>query len=138
MNICYLLKGRQKNKMIDYDNKIVGSQVRKYRQEKGLSIRQLAEKINISQSYLSDIENGGKTEGSSVSMKIICKIAEVLGVSINDLASTNLEYMTPDTNSSLVNEYIHAISSLDINYLNILKNAIEIFNDEKPKHSSKK
>jgi transcriptional regulator with XRE-family HTH domain len=55
--------------------------VRVYRELRGLSARELAEKTGISAAFLSEIENG-KKEGGVSTLK---KIAQALGVIIDDL-----------------------------------------------------
>lgn len=55
--------------------------VRVWRQHRGLSARDLAEKTELSTAYISEIETG-KKDGSVSAMK---RIAEALGVEIGDL-----------------------------------------------------
>lgn len=64
------------NRLIDGENPI-----RVYRELRGLSARELAEKTGISAAFLSEIENG-KKEGGVSTLK---KIAQALGVIIDDL-----------------------------------------------------
>jgi ribosome-binding protein aMBF1 (putative translation factor) len=65
-------------------DRILGGEnkVRVWREHRGLSNRQLAERAGISASYLSDIQNG-KKEGGMSAMK---KIAAILQVDLDDLA----------------------------------------------------
>lgn len=55
--------------------------VRVWRQHRGLSARDLAEKTGLSAAYISEIETG-KKDGSVSAMK---RIAEILAVDIDDL-----------------------------------------------------
>lgn len=64
------------DRILDGENK-----VRVWREYRGLSNRHLAEKVGISASYMSDIQNG-KKEGGISTMK---KIAAVLQVDLDDL-----------------------------------------------------
>lgn len=57
------------------------SPVRVYRELRGLTGRQVAEKAGISAAYFSEIE-GGKKEGTASTLK---KIAEALNVTVDDL-----------------------------------------------------
>lgn len=57
------------------------SPIRVYRELRGLSAKDLAEKAGIAQAYLSQLETG-KREGPVATLK---KIAQVLGVSIDDI-----------------------------------------------------
>jgi len=64
------------NRLIDGENPI-----RVYRELRGLSARELADKTGISAAFLSEIENG-KKEGGVSTLK---KMAQALGVTIDDL-----------------------------------------------------
>ena len=57
------------------------SPIRVYRELRGLSARELADKTGISAAFLSEIENG-KKEGGVSTLK---KISQALGVTIDDL-----------------------------------------------------
>ena len=61
---------------------MIGKNIRKLRKLNNLTMSQLAEKCNISQSYISDLENGNVKKPS---IDKIYKIAEVLGVSVYQL-----------------------------------------------------
>ena len=65
------------------NEKFDGFQVRKLRREKGLSQKQLAEMINISNSYLCDIEVGR----TNPSVATLLKIADILKVDISAFVS---------------------------------------------------
>lgn len=91
---------------------VIGKQIRKYRLAKKLTQKQLADLVGLSTSYLSGLEHGDGTKGSSVSMKNICNIAEVLGVSLDDLAYTNIEFPKFHDSNSTVNEIAREINSL--------------------------
>ena len=64
------------NRLIDGENPI-----RVYRELRGLSAKELADKTGISAAFLSEIENGKKDGGVST----LKKIAQVLRVTIDDL-----------------------------------------------------
>ena len=66
--------------------KEVGKRIRFARKNANLSQEQLAEKLNISPTYMSDIENG-KT---NVGLKIFMDITESLQVSADWLLQTNI------------------------------------------------
>jgi ribosome-binding protein aMBF1 (putative translation factor) len=65
------------NRLLDGENA-----VRVWRELRGLSSKELADRTGLSAPYLSQIETG-RREGSFVTMR---KIAEALGISLNDLA----------------------------------------------------
>jgi DNA-binding XRE family transcriptional regulator len=60
-----------------YKNKI-----REYRIQKGMNLKELAEKAEISTGYLCHLEKGTRVNPS---IKVIEKIAKVLGKNISDL-----------------------------------------------------
>jgi len=59
-----------------------GRNVRKRREQKGLTQETLAEKAELDRTYISDIERGAR----NVSMLSIARIANALGTSISDLS----------------------------------------------------
>lgn len=76
-----------------------GEYISKKRKENNLSIRQLAEKLNISFTYLSDVEKG---RAKAFKQEILKKIIEVLQLSqeeadmLNDLAGESQNTVAPD------------------------------------------
>ena len=65
--------------MIDYA--IVGSRIRKFRSNQGITQEELAFRINTSTSYISNIERGIKKP----SLQKLIEIAEAIHVTINEL-----------------------------------------------------
>lgn len=61
---------------------LIGETIKKLRQDKKMSISELAEKANVAKSYLSSIERDLQ---SNPSIQFIEKISAVLGVSVNDI-----------------------------------------------------
>ncbi len=55
--------------------------VRKYRLEKGMSIRVLSVKTGIARSFIEDIEKGR----ANPTLKTMCKLAEILETNIHEL-----------------------------------------------------
>ena len=80
----------------------IGRRIQKTRKEKGLSQSALAEQINISTPYLSDIENGKV----SYSVTILMDITEALQVSADWLLRSN----TPTTNTIQLQEVNNILS----------------------------
>jgi transcriptional regulator with XRE-family HTH domain len=60
----------------------VGEKIKIIRERKGITQKELAEKSNISNIYLSNLENGIKNNPSN---KLLNKIADVLNVTIDEL-----------------------------------------------------
>jgi len=70
--------------MIDFT--VIGSHIKYYRNMRGLSQTELAEKIGSSVPYISYIETGKKQVG----VEYLVRIAEVLNVSVDRLLMGNL------------------------------------------------
>jgi transcriptional regulator with XRE-family HTH domain len=69
----------------------LGNLVKMKREEKGLSLRELAKRCNLSHSYIDSIEKGydGKTKKAvSPTIETIEKLATGLNIAINDLLTT--------------------------------------------------
>lgn len=64
----------------------LSEQIRKYRQEEGLSLADLARLSRVSKGYLSQLENN--LHGPRPSADVLHRIATVLGTSVNDLLET--------------------------------------------------
>lgn len=62
-------------------NRMIGRRLRSYREKAGLSMRELAQRVEVSQPFLSQIENGV----SSPSMSTVYRLASALGVVPGDL-----------------------------------------------------
>lgn len=61
---------------------LIGEKIKQLRQDKKMSISELAEKAGVAKSYLSSIERNLQ---SNPSIQFIEKIGVVLGVSVNDI-----------------------------------------------------
>lgn len=66
----------------------IGDNLKRIRKDKGINQTEFARDLNISQSYLSDLENGRK----NISMKTVQQIAKTLNVSVGYLTSGNKMY----------------------------------------------
>lgn len=77
--------------------KEVGERIRAARKQKRYSQSQLSEKLSISPSHMSDIENG-KTD---VGLVIFMKITEVLQISADYLLQTNIPEVSRIYNADL-------------------------------------
>ncbi|WP_156288287.1 helix-turn-helix domain-containing protein [Oceanobacillus salinisoli] len=87
---------------------MIGEKIKRLRQEKKMSISELAERAGVAKSYLSSIERNLQ---SNPSIQFIEKISDVLGVSVNEL-------INDDSNTN--NEKI-----LDSEWLEIVKEAMD-------------
>ncbi|WP_249871331.1 helix-turn-helix domain-containing protein [Oceanobacillus saliphilus] len=86
---------------------MIGEKIKKLRQEKRMSISELAEKAGVAKSYLSSIERNLQ---SNPSIQFIEKISTVLGVSVNDVINENESVDTAE---------------LDNEWMKIVKEAME-------------
>jgi len=97
-----------------------GPFIREKRIKKGLGQRELAAKIGVSASYLSDIE---KDKRSAPNLNIIKKISLILSIDINklnDLAGISKKTLAPDINdfimkNSKINSLIRTIKDSNLN-----------------------
>ena len=91
---------------VDIDKKLVGGNIKAARAEKGMTQSALSQKAEISQTQLSDYENGNKLPG----LNSIAKIAMALGKSIDELcygdASMSPITTAPDKGSVIVNCFV--------------------------------
>ena len=86
--------------MIDYN--VIGSRIRQYRIERGITQEDLAFQINTSAAYVSNIERGIKKP----SLQKLTEIAEVMHVTVNDFL-----YSSPQTiNTSFDRELQYMLS----------------------------
>lgn len=65
-----------------------GQNIKQIRMRMNMSQSELAIKMEISQSYLSDIESGRK----NLSIKTVKKLADSLGLSVTDLFNDNTTF----------------------------------------------
>lgn len=70
----------------------LGRKVLVKRKEKGLSQRELGDRVGISRNYVSHIEHGLAT---GLSLKVINRLAVVLGVSAGELTGDELQITIP-------------------------------------------
>jgi|SRR5699024_203987 len=72
---------------------LIGEKIKRLRNEKDLSISELADKAGVAKSYLSSIERNIQ---SNPSIQFIEKIGQVLGVSVNELLRDESSNETED------------------------------------------
>lgn len=101
----------------------IGKNIRKLRKSKGLTIKVLAKESEVSNGYISDLENGKETKPS---LDILGKLAKVLEVPITKLLEVELD----DANSTN-NNYRDALIGLT-NYIDYVskKNNYELNNTD--------
>jgi XRE family transcriptional regulator, master regulator for biofilm formation len=81
-------------KLINRGRTMIGKNIFDIRKRKGLTLSELAERANISKSYLSNIE---RSLNKNPSIKVLEKVAKVLGVDLEALLiGTALEKERPD------------------------------------------
>ena len=66
---------------LEYTKYTFGKSIKLRREELGISLRNLAKKLQMTPAYLSDIEKGKR----NVSLRVADKIAKALNVSLKDL-----------------------------------------------------
>lgn len=122
-------------------NETFGEAIKRGRKEKGLSLRSLARKINISHPYLSQLENGRTTNPS---LQIIFKLATVLDMSLtylmhlSGIAIEGYKVTIPDellpafrsTNYSVL-KYNSAFGSFEEYKVSQMQNGVKFDSEEK-------
>ena len=94
--------------------KTFGVFLRTLREERQLTLRQVEERVRVSNGYLSQIERG---ERRVTSFKILAKLAEAYGVSMEDLLKTARQDAagiseSPDRLHPRADAILHAIEQL--------------------------
>lgn len=82
----------------------IGEKMKVLRIKKGLSLKELGAKVNLSDTALSKIENG-KTKSPSV--EIAMKIADVLEVNVYELFSNTPHNLKNSSNEEIANQIIN-------------------------------
>jgi transcriptional regulator with XRE-family HTH domain len=62
----------------------IGANIKRYREERGMSAKELSEKSGVSKSYLSELENP-KDGTKNPSAEVLYDLAQALGVAMSDL-----------------------------------------------------
>jgi hypothetical protein len=75
----------------------LGNNIKLLRKKVGISQTQLANKIDVSQTHMSNIENGN----TGISLSMACKIAHVLECSLDELVYGIKEHKDDDMNMPL-------------------------------------
>ncbi|MUK89072.1 helix-turn-helix domain-containing protein [Ornithinibacillus sp. L9] len=87
---------------------MIGEKIKQLRQEKKMSISELAEKANVAKSYLSSIERNLQ---SNPSIQFIEKISSVLGVSVNEIINTDKSKQLEDLDDEWIKIVQEAMDS---------------------------
>ena len=102
--------------------KLVGNNIKKYREKAGITQQKLAEYANLSQHFISQLENGRK----NTKIETLDKISKVLGVPIlNFFQVKNIKQTASDLNTR-DKKILFLISRLDARRKNILLDVLKI------------
>lgn len=112
--------------MKEYDNKVIGNQIQKYRLSRNFSVKRLSDITGISQSYIRELENGGANENSSISMEKICNLAEALNVTLDDIAYTNIEH-ADNSNKDIIDDIEIELRSMSEADKELFDKIVDIF-----------
>ena len=113
--------------MIEYNPKTVGNKIRTYRLAKNLSQKELSKLAEISPSYLGSLENGALSRNGSGSIDVFIRIANALGVTLDDLAGDNLECRNMGSLAEPAMQKIsQEIESMDYSKLCLFRNILNI------------
>ena len=90
--------------------KIVGNRIKQIRKEKNLSQADLAEKMNVSTSYVSDVENGK----INFSIDTFMRLTEALQISADWLLQTNIPSVKELHTSEIANSFSVGFTRISI------------------------
>ena len=107
-------------KNIDYVS--IGNMIRKYRKNKKLTLLHLSEMIDVSESFIGQIERGK----NKPSLETIINLANALEVSVDDLLYNNLE--AQNTNDYFLKKVSELTKKLSPRKKEIILQSIELFN----------
>ncbi|GIN84300.1 transcriptional regulator [Heyndrickxia sporothermodurans] len=88
---------------------MIGEKICAIRKKRGLTLTELAEKANISKSYLSNIE---RNVNQNPSIQVISKIAIVLDVDLMTLLNTNSSIEKMKSKKPLDKEWLEIVNEL--------------------------
>lgn len=93
----------------------MGNQIKKIRKGLGLTQKEVAERANLSRSYLADVEN----DRYNPSLNSVEKIAEVLNVSLDRLTGNSVSALIENQieSMSMTLEGLSKLSGVSVNYL---------------------
>ncbi|SFL54596.1 Helix-turn-helix [Gracilibacillus orientalis] len=94
---------------------MIGTNIYRIRKKKGLTLSELAERADVSKSYLSNIE---RNLNDNPSIQIVEKLAEVLGVEVVTLLGVEGQNFTTDNEWM---DFINNLKSLGITKLDFDK-----------------
>ena len=112
--------------IIDLDYKKIGENIRLIRMAKGTSQIKLARSLDISQTHMSNIENGN----TGLSLTTAIKISRYLGCSIDELVYGKKELKDNERDNNVLSGF-SAEDLLDALKLIALKNKLRSDEDEK-------
>lgn len=107
----------------DIDYVSIGNMIRKYRKNKNLTLLQLSEMIDVSESFIGQIERGK----NKPSLETIINIANALDVSVDDLLYRNLN--SQNTNNLFLQKVGELTKNLSPRKKEIILQSIELFNN---------
>lgn len=99
---------------------ILPNRIRIFRNSKGLTQEQLAEKVNIHPTYISRIESGKKLP----TLVIICKIADILGMEAYELLMDERKIASSDYKRKRLVNILRESAPADIDIYSTLVNAL--------------
>lgn len=115
---------------MEYNQKTLGKRIYKYREINRLSQKQLAIKVGISKSYITNLELG---KGKTVGFEKVLNIANALNVSIDDLLCDSLDRLEgkPKNVSEIKQKILEEISTFSVEQIIQFNEIIKIFKDYK-------
>lgn len=108
--------------------KIIGANIRKYRESRGLTREQFAEDIDLDTGYVGQCERGER----SLALDKIINIINYFGVSVSDIISIDTKVNTKDKEiylSEINKELDNCTDNQLLTVLNVIKNIVPYLKD---------
>lgn len=108
----------------------IGEKIRKLREQQGWTQRELAKKVNLSQSTIQDIE---KNENKLRKLKTVDKFLDVFDISFDFLFRDYLTAFPINSNSSIDEQIKNELLKMDIKDLSIIYKIVDVIDEHNKK-----
>lgn len=108
----------------------IGEKIRKLREQQGWTQRELAKKVNLSQSTIQDIE---KNENKLRKLKTVDKFLDVFDISFDFLFRDYLTAFPMNSNSSIDEQIKNELLKMDIKDLSIIYKIVDVIDEHNKK-----
>src|SRR5438552_16553710 len=102
-----MVMAKRKNTPIQHDEIVhrFAQRLRELRRSRGMTQKELAERANLTETYLSRLESAGSTPG----IDLVARLADALGTTVHDLLPITAP---PDTRTVLLQQAERLVSTI--------------------------